>query len=658
MKPSKTTSASPEASDRAHPGTRRLCIFSFFDPVGAVDDYVIYFLSELGKHVEHILFYSNGSLTKQSEIALDGIVSDIIIRPNFGFDVLAYKEGLERIDFDAKGEYDEVLMVNHTCYGPIYPFAELFNEMEQRACDFWGVTAHMETTPNPFTGLGTLPFHLNANFITVRGDMLRSKSFRSYWTNIKGRNTYEEVILEHEAFFTEHFVRLGYTCATYLDCQKYGTQYPAMLDVDETLIDRNPLLKRRVLFNDPRHLEQYSADVPRALEIVRKTSNYDRSLIWRNAVRSAELRHLNTNAALTSIFPDVRLKQDESLPDYGRIAVCVHVYYTDMLEEILSLTDTIPCSYDFIATTETDAKKAIIESTVAGRKNIDNVIVRIVEQNRGRDMSSLLITCRDLFLDDDYDLVCRLHTKKTPHLASGRSNVFKRHMFENLLNSQGYTSNVLDMFHDNPWIGLAVPSIIQMSYGTLGHAWGNNRARTEELAKLLNLQVHFDADTPIGTFGGMYWFRPKALHKLFAHPWKWSDFEDEPYPLDGSLGHALERIIAYVAQDARYITQQILCTHLADWNFAMLEYKLQKLSSALSYSDFASQSLFLEELKRVNYRVHDIAYSARPAPTSRQAFSDLVQAFKRSITHRLPAVAKVLRPCYRMVKRILQRGEQ
>ena len=154
--------------------------------------------------------------------------------------------------------------------------------------------------------------------------------------------------------------------------------------------------------------------------ILAKTSDYNPELIWRNAVRQAELRTLNTNAALTSVLPDVRLKQNAPLHDYGAIAVCAHVYYTDMLEEILSLTDTIPVPYDFIATTDTEAKKATIEQAVAGRKNIRNVIVRVVEQNRGRDMSALFITCRDLFLDDRYSLVCRLHTKKSPQSARAR----------------------------------------------------------------------------------------------------------------------------------------------------------------------------------------------------------------------------------------------
>lgn len=636
MSSSHITSVGKGAKPAVHKLMRRLCVFSFYDPAGIVDDYVFQFLGKLGEHVERLLFYSNGPLTKQSEIALRDLVSEIVIRSNTGLDVLAYKEALQKIDFDVSQNYDEVLLVNHTCYGPLYPFSELFAEMGLRTCDFWGITAHMEVTPNPFTGIGRLPYHLNANFIAVRGDMLRSKSFRRYWDNIKGRENYQEAILEHEAFFTEHFVRLGYACETYLDCRKYGTDYPALLDVDETLADRSPLLKRRVLFNDPDHLEHYSVDVPRALRILEKSSDYDLSLIWRNAVRSAKLRDLNTNAALTSILPDVRLKQGEPLPNYGNIAVCVHVYYPDMLEEILALTDTIPCAYDFIATTETEAKKKHIEQVVTGRNNIANVIVRVVEQNRGRDMSSLFITCRDLFLDGRYDLVCRLHTKKTPHLATGRSNVFKRHMFENLLNSRGYTTNVLDMFRDNPWIGVAVPSIIQMSYGTLGHAWGKNRPRAEEVARLLNLDVHFDSHTPVGTFGGMFWFRPKALRTLFAHAWKWTDFEPEPYPLDGSLGHTLERLISYVAQGARYTTQQILCTHLGEWNFAMLEYKLQKLSSALPNCDFSTQAQILHDLKQADYRVQAASLATvRPIPSLGRALADLMRAIKRSVKHRV-----------------------
>jgi lipopolysaccharide biosynthesis protein len=615
---------------------RRLCIFSFYDPKGIVDDYVVHFVGELGRFVETLLVYVNGNLLPDSRRRLDAVATDVVMRPNEGFDVLAYKEGLRGTNF-GQG-YDEVLFVNHTCYGPLFPFSELFAEMEQRSCDFWGVTAHKEVTPNPFTGTGTLPYHLNANFIAVRSRMLRGPAFRRYWKAIEGRDSYEEAVLEHEARFTEHFRNAGFVCQCYLDCSKYSTDYPALLDVDETLSDRNPLLKRRLFFQEPSHLEHYSVDLPRALEIVRRTSAYDMGMIWRNAVRSAELRTITTNAGLTSVFPDVRI--EASGPTWGRLAICAHVYYPDMVEELLALGDNIPCAYDFIATTDNHEKKAIIEQAAASHSNVNKTIVRVMEQNRGRDMSGLFITCRDLFLEDRYDLVCRLHTKKTPHLHAGRGNVFKRHMFDNLLNSPGYTANVLDMFRRSPWIGMAVPSIIQMSFGTLGHAWGNNRERTAEVARRVGIDVKFDPDTPVGAFGSMFWFRPKALHKLFAHNWKWTDFEPEPYPLDGSLGHALERLITYAAQDAQYTTEQILCSHLAEWNFAMLEYKLQKLSSVLPNADFSAQADFLHAWKNASYKSNAIPLASRPAPPLTQAWNELWAACRRSVTHRFGGLGR------------------
>jgi lipopolysaccharide biosynthesis protein len=632
---------------------RRICLFSFYDQHGIVDDYVTFFLKELGEFVEKIVFYSNGPLSKAAEVALQGLVSEVIVRPNIGFDVMAYKEGLEKIDFDSQEQYDEVLMVNHTCYGPLYPFSELFTAMDARDCDFWGITAHMEMTPNPFTGWGRLPYHLNANFIVVRSALMRSKSFRQYWGNIEAAGGYEAAIQSHESAFTEYFIKLGYRCETYLDCKKYGSHYPAMLDIDEMLLDRNPLLKRRAFFHDPRLMEHFGGDLPRALQILEETSSYDRSLIWRNVVRVAELRNLNTNASLTSVLPDVRLKQIPDGADYGRVAVCVHMFYTEMLDEILDLTDTIPCIYDFIATTGSEAKKSFIENAVRGRSNIGNIIVRVVEQNRGRDMSSLFITCRDLFLEDRYDVVCRLHTKKTPHLSGAQSNLFKRHMFENLMNSQGFTSNVLDMFSANPWIGVAAPPVVNISYGTLGHAWYSNRAKAEELVKMLDLKVPLDPQTPVAVYGGMFWFQPKALRKLFQHPWKWTDFEPEPYPLDGTLGHALERIICYAAQDAGYITQQILSSGLAGRNYAMLEYKLQKISAALPNADFGYHCKMLEEWMQAGYPMDVTSGASLSAPggmpSVKQAIGQLVLSTKISIKHRFPAIAKSMSPIYRVL---------
>jgi len=629
---------------------RRIGIFSFHDERGIVDDYVVFFLKELGKFVERIIFVSNGPLSDDSKGVLDGCVAEVVIRPNDGCEIIAYKEGLERIGFDAGGVYDELLMVDHTCYGPLFPFSELFAEMERRPCDFWGIAAHLATKSNPQTGTSASPYHLNANFIAVRRDMLRSPAFREYWSTIKPQDKFADAAPSHEAAFTEHFARLDYRAECYLDSAKYGTSDPATFAIDETLLDRSPIMDRRAFLNDPRVLERNACDLPRALRILEQTSDYDRSLIWRNILRGAELRTLNTNTALTSVLPDVRIKQQAAAPNCGPLAVCVHVYYVEMLEEILALTDTIPLPFDFIATTDTLEKRVAIEKVAANRGQIAKVIVRVVEKNRGRDMSSLFITCRDLFLDGPYELVCRLHTKKSPQVESGRGNLFKRHLFENLLNSPGYTENVLDMFADNPWIGVAVPPLVHISIPTMGHAWFTNRKKTDEVKRLLDLDAPFDPDTPIAAYGTMFWFRPKALRKLFAHPWKWADFNAEPSHVDGGLAHVLERIICYVAQDARFTTQQILNPQSAGRNYAMLEYKLQKLAAYLPNPDFDYQCRILESWKRSGYPIVPNGQTVSLYPSMRLASRSVLTAAKYSIAQRAPRISKMLRPIYRLVR--------
>jgi lipopolysaccharide biosynthesis protein len=48
---------------------------------------------------------------------------------------------------------------------------------------------------------------------------------------------------------------------------------------------------------------------------------------------------------------------------------------------------------------------------------------------------------------------------------------------------------------------------------------------------------------PVGT---MFWARTKALKPLFDLNLSWSDYPDEPLPYDGSMLHAIERILPII----------------------------------------------------------------------------------------------------------------
>ncbi|MER9346107.1 rhamnan synthesis F family protein [Mesorhizobium sp. M0227] len=604
---------------------RRLAIAFYYDQYGKVDDYYFHLIASIRPFVEKLLVVCNGPVDKEAQSRLSETADSFLIRENKGFDVWAYRSGLEHIGWDELSRFDEILLFNHTFYGPIFPFSEMFSEMDRRRCDFWGISAHRAMKPNPIdVRRSELPFHLNSHFIAVRRSLHQSKAFRLYWTQMAPINSYMDSVAKHETVFTEHFQALGFTCSVLLDPERYKTPYPVFMEPDKTLEDRSPILKRRLFFHDTLTLEREAINLPRALEIVENQSDYDLSLIWKSVGRLGPPRTLNGNAALLSILPDTRIGAQRNWDSY-RIAVLAHVYHVDMIDEMLGYTANVPKGHDLIVTTDNASKQALIQQAVAKAPNARNSIVLIVP-NDGRDTSALLVGCRDYAIGDRYDLICRIHSKRSPQ-DGPRGELFKLHNFDNLLHTPGYVENLLELFVNNPALGLVMPPVVHIGYPTLGNAWAGNKASVAKLAKQLRLIVHLDDSTPVAPYGGMYWFRPAALRKLFEHKWSWDDFANLEYR-DGSLVHALERIIAYVAIDAGYTFRHVMAEGHAAHNYVMLEAKLQALCANGAPMEFGNLGV-------------------------RRAFHGLIFSIKRSIVARSPTAFRILRPLYRCLQRII-----
>lgn len=81
--------------------------------------------------------------------------------------------------------------------------------------------------------------------------------------------------------------------------------------------------------------------------------------------------------------------------------------------------------------------------------------------------------------------------------------------------------------------------------------WDGNRDNAEALAERMGISHEFPEffDFPVGT---MFWLRPAAVRPLLALGLKWEDYPKEPLPYDGTLLHALERIVPFVAASEAY----------------------------------------------------------------------------------------------------------
>ncbi|HEX7815157.1 rhamnan synthesis F family protein [Dyella sp.] len=646
---------------------KRVLFYLFFDEQGVVDDYIPYKLSKLREHVDTIFVVSNSPLDEEARRRLEGVADIVHVRENVGFDVWGYKEAMETFGEKRLEEYDELILMNYTFFGPIYPFSETFAAMDAKDCDFWGITAHKAMTPNPFTREGTLPLHLNSHWISVRRSMFMSKEFRNYWAKMPPITSYVDSILQHESKFTDYFSKKGFRYEVTFPVEDYPTEYSAFQSIEMMLRNRCPIFKRRLFFHDPLFLEQNAIILRDAMEMVEREGNYDPDLIWKNIVRTAHPRTIHTNLDLLEILPETAL--DAHATTLPRIAVLAHLYYDDMVDEIMEYVSNIPYPIDLYVTTHTEEKKTNIEAALTAYA-LNKVDVRVMEQNRGRDMGSLFISLRDVLLSGRYDYACRIHSKKSPQNGYNMAMLFKQHMFDNLLYTPGYVQNVIELFQKNPTLGMVMPPVVQIAYPTLGHAWFANREPAAAWAKKLGIETAFDDATPMAPYGTMFWFRPEALRKLAGHQFEWSDFGPEPNHVDGSLAHVLERLMGYAAMSDGYHLRCVMNRRWAAINYTKLEYKLQRLASQLPNGNIFDQIFWIERAKAV---ISNLARVSQKDPWSdaagwleqakdlhqsftleasggvKLAFRALMTALRRSFVYRFPRVAGVLRPMYRKV---------
>lgn len=556
---------------------KRLALYMFYDSSGVVADYVIHKLRKLKEHVAKIVAVCNGELTVEGRDRLEDVADLVHVRKNEGFDVWAYREGLiEIVGLDQLGDYDEIILCNYTFYAPIFPFAEMFGKMEARDVDFWGVTAFDGPTANGFTGVGTLPLHIQSHFIAVRRSMFEKKAFHDYWRSMPLIKSYVDSILTHESRFTEYFSKQGFKYAIYCDPKKYQVTHAAFDAVDTLIEDRCPILKRRPLFHEPLYLDQNNVEVARAIALLKAKTDFDVNLIWKDVTRIAKPRNLYTNAALLEVLDD-KGKAPKLRSDM-RVGVLAHIYYVEMLAEILTYLRHIPVEFDLYVTTANEKSKAALEAEIGALKNPGFKLCAVeVAENRGRDVSALVISLKDVVLNGSYDYLCRVHSKMTPQNSFGMARHFKEHLYENLLASPTYVANVLKLFEQEARLGIVMPPVVHIGYPTLGNAWFTNRPLAETWAQALEIKVPFDDFTPLAVYGTMWWFRPDALKRIFSHTFRWEDFPQEPNHCDGGLAHALERLFVYASHQDGFYTKCVLTPVNAAKNYVNLEYKLQNI---------------------------------------------------------------------------------
>lgn len=562
---------------------KRLGIFFFYDADGIVDDYVTVLLDGLLPHFTELTIVCNGKLREPGRAKLSKFTDKLIVRPNKGFDVWAYKTALDSYGWKALDSFDEIVLFNSTIMGPVYPFSEMFSTMNKRDLDFWGITKFHKVPRDPFgkSPYSYLPEHIQSHFHAYRHSLVSSESFQRYWDNLPEITSYIDSVGLHESLFTKRFADLGFKWDVYVNTDDFeGFTYGPITFAAKQLVaeKRCPIFKRRSFFHD--YMDTLNQAVGNAAldlyEYLRDHTDFDTDLIWQNALRTMNMADLVKNLHLDFVFP---LSTGVPLPAGKRIALVMHLYYMDLLDKTLSYARSMPEGCDIILTVGSEKNAAIVRQRCENMPY--NVDVRVI-QNRGRDVSALLVGMGKDCLN--YDYVCFAHDKKVTQLSPySIGDGFAYKCFENILGSKELVSNIINHFENDQRAGLLAPTPPNHAdyFGNFSSKWGPNFEGTKKLLSKLGIQVPLDAaKEPIAPLGTMFWFRPAALKQLFERDWCYEDFPPEPNKIDGSMLHFVERAYGYIPQFNGYYTGFVYSDRFARIEITNLTYDVQTLAAS------------------------------------------------------------------------------
>jgi lipopolysaccharide biosynthesis protein len=241
-------------------------------------------------------------------------------------------------------------------------------------------------------------------------------------------------------------------------------------------------------------------------------------------------------------YPTLKLPdffQLRSLKPAGSIAVVVHLYYPDIWKEMRAAIGRIPYDFDLFVTLVAGTSDHM-ENVI--RADFPHVYVFTFSEDRGRDIARFIALLQTGVLFQ-YELICKLHSKRSTYVSDG--DEWRRSLIDGILGDSDRIRHIVENFRSDSDLGMVVADGNIFSGS---ERWTGNEAFLNILLPRIGITTDVDGKRFPG--GGIYWIRPLILRTLLGAGLDVSDFEPEPMPVNGALGHAVERMVGLICEDA------------------------------------------------------------------------------------------------------------
>ena len=509
---------------------KRILLFVHYNAYNKLSDHVIYTLEKLKPFFVKIVFISNSILKNEDKERIKHLSDKIIQRENKGFDFGAWKDAIIEEGWEELKKYDSLILMNDTCFGPLFDLSNLFNEMERKDCDFWEITNHKKLIEK--RQLRVIPEHLQSYFFSFNKNVFLSNVFKKFWEKVKYHKDIQKVIHKYETKLTKILTRKGFKYKSFFNSLDYNYKTPNISLHYPRLIIKNkvPFVKVKSFIID--------SSPQKIIELISSKTTYPVSLIE---------KHFNENFPPNISFRInnkllITREKEESIKSNLKIAMHLHCYYVDLLETYIEKIEK--SNIDLYITTDTKEKKKEIQRKLSGKEYSFILKDILVFKNIGRDILPFLKISEYL---KKYDIIGHFHTKKTTYAKGELGEIWSESIINNILTP---INEIIKEFEKNKDIGIIIPDIPENIEIFEDYGWYSFKKQYQKLFNKLFPESKIRIDklaTPIFPYGSMFWARPDALEPIFNLKLDEKDFPEEPLPNDGTIAHAIERMFVYTA---------------------------------------------------------------------------------------------------------------
>ena len=226
---------------RSENSKKLVTVLAMFSSNGKIEEYQLYLLKGLKEISDYLVIIADNPVCEEELHKLEGFCNAYQFIRHGEYDFGSYKRGYTYLmDNNILENDDNLLFINDSNYGPVYPFENVIDDFKSKQCDFYGLS------------VGRTKYHtsIQSFFYIFKQQVYTSKVFDTFMQSVKKELSPAHVVCNYEFKFTKLLEDNGFKYETFIP-KNFMAESKNIIPTkySHSLLSeyKYPLVKRKVL---------------------------------------------------------------------------------------------------------------------------------------------------------------------------------------------------------------------------------------------------------------------------------------------------------------------------------------------------------------------------------------------------------------------------